>query len=115
MPAVAGLMILEAFPVTVERDGWDWFLYALSVTAAVTAIIAFLIWALELRRRPEVGFLWKWNWRIGWVWPEPPGRVVCAPGDRRDIRDLTVVPVAGGNCPCWPRSGPVTLPQGLDN
>jgi hypothetical protein len=27
---------------------------------------------------------------------EPPSRVVCAPGDRRDIRDLIVMPAEGG-------------------
>jgi hypothetical protein len=54
-------MILEALPVAVERDGWDWLLYALSLAAAVTAIVLFLPWALERRRRPEVGFHWKFS------------------------------------------------------
>src|SRR6266542_2309950 len=54
-------MILEALPVTVERDGWDWFFYALSVAATITAIIAFSVWALELRRRPEVQFRWRFS------------------------------------------------------
>ncbi len=54
-------MILEALPVTVERDGWDWLLYALSITATITAIIAFSVWALELRRRPEVRFRWRFS------------------------------------------------------
>ncbi len=54
-------MILQALPVTVERDGWDWLLYALSVIAATTAIILFLPWALERRRRPEARFLWKFS------------------------------------------------------
>jgi hypothetical protein len=47
--------------VTVERDIWDWLLYALSITAATTAIVLFLPWALERRRRPEIGFLWKFS------------------------------------------------------
>jgi hypothetical protein len=54
-------MILEAFPVIVERDGWDWLLYALSVTAAFTAIVAFWVWASELRRRPEIRFHWRFS------------------------------------------------------
>jgi hypothetical protein len=58
---VPELMILEALPVTVERDVGDWVLYALSVVAAVTAIFAFSIWALELRRRPEIGFHWEFS------------------------------------------------------
>jgi hypothetical protein len=51
-------MIVQAFPIAVERDGWDWLLYDLSAAAAFTAIVAFLMWALELRRRPEIGFYW---------------------------------------------------------
>ena len=54
-------MILEALPATVERDGWDWLLYVLSLAAAATAIVLFLPWALERRRRPEVGFHWKFS------------------------------------------------------
>jgi len=52
-------MILEAFPVTVERDVWDWLLYVLSLVAATTAIVLFLPWALERRRRPETRFYWR--------------------------------------------------------
>jgi hypothetical protein len=52
-------MILAALSATVERDGWAWLQYAVSVIAALTAIVAFSQWASELRRRPEVGFLWK--------------------------------------------------------
>jgi hypothetical protein len=55
------LMILEALSVTIERDRWDWLLYVLSLVAAATAIVLFLPWALERRRRPEVGFLWKFS------------------------------------------------------
>jgi hypothetical protein len=58
---VAELTILGALPVTLERDGWDWLLYALSVTAATTAIVLFLPWALERRRRPEVQFHWRFS------------------------------------------------------
>jgi hypothetical protein len=43
---VPELMILEALPVAVERDGWDWLLYALSLAAAVTAIVLFLPWGI---------------------------------------------------------------------
>ena len=43
---VPELMILEALPVTVERDRWDWLLYVLSLAAAATAIVLFLPWAL---------------------------------------------------------------------
>ena len=61
MRAVAKLMILEAFPVTVERDVLDWLLYAVSAIAATTAIVLFLPWALERRRRPEIRFQWKFS------------------------------------------------------
>jgi len=54
-------VILNALPVTVERDGWDWLLYGLSVIATVTATIAFSVWALELRRRPEIRFQWRFS------------------------------------------------------
>jgi hypothetical protein len=47
--------------VTVERDVLDWLLYALTTLAAVTAIVAFSAWALELRRRPEVHFYWRFS------------------------------------------------------
>jgi hypothetical protein len=47
-----------ALPVTVERDLWDWYLYAASLCAAITAIVLFLPWALERRRRPEVRIDW---------------------------------------------------------
>ena len=36
-----------AVPATVERDLWDWYLYAASLFAAITAIVLFLPWALE--------------------------------------------------------------------
>ncbi len=59
MRAVARLVILGASPVTIVRDAWDWLVYAATALAAVTAIVAFSAWALELRRRPEVGFYWR--------------------------------------------------------
>jgi hypothetical protein len=55
------VVLLRAMPVTVERDAWDWLLYAVTAVAAVTAIVAFSAWALELRRRPEVKFYWKFS------------------------------------------------------
>jgi hypothetical protein len=45
--------------VTVERDVWAWAQYAVTVLAAVTAVVVFLAWALELRRRPEIQFHWR--------------------------------------------------------
>lgn len=47
------MLLPWAVPVTVERDLWDWYLYAASLCAAITAIVLFLPWALERRRRPE--------------------------------------------------------------
>jgi hypothetical protein len=52
-------MILQALSATVERDGWAWLQYALSVVATVTGIVVFSQWALERRRRPEVCFYWR--------------------------------------------------------
>ncbi len=64
MRAVIHLVMLRATPVTVVRDVWDWLLYVLTgltALAAITAVVAFLAWALERRRRPEVGFLWRFS------------------------------------------------------
>jgi hypothetical protein len=47
-----------AVPATVERDLWDWYLYAASLCAAITAIVLFLPWTLERRRRPGVRIDW---------------------------------------------------------
>jgi hypothetical protein len=58
---VPELVILQALSAAVERDEWAWLQYALSVVATVTAIVAFSQWALELRRRPEVRFSWKFS------------------------------------------------------
>ncbi len=43
----------------IERDAWAWLQYALSIIAATTAIVVFLTWAAELRRRPEILFQWR--------------------------------------------------------
>jgi hypothetical protein len=48
------MLLPWAIPVTVERDLWDWYLYVASRSAAITAIVLFLPWALERRCRPEV-------------------------------------------------------------
>jgi hypothetical protein len=58
---VPKLVILQALSAPVERDGWAWLQYGLSVVAAITAIVVFSAWALELRRRPEIGFSWKFS------------------------------------------------------
>jgi hypothetical protein len=52
------MLLPLALPASVERDVWDWYLYAASLLAATTAIILFLPWALERRRRPEVRIEW---------------------------------------------------------
>jgi len=49
----------RALPVSVERDYWDWFLYSVSLAAAISAILVFLPWALERRRRPEARIIWE--------------------------------------------------------
>jgi hypothetical protein len=61
MRAVIHLVMLRATPVTVVRDVWDWLLYAVSAVAAITAVVVFSRWALEQRRRPEAGFLWRFS------------------------------------------------------
>jgi hypothetical protein len=52
------MLLPLAVPASVERDAWDWYLSAASLLAAITAIILFLPWALERRRRPEVRIEW---------------------------------------------------------
>lgn len=42
-----------------ERDGWDWFLFGLSVIAALSAVIALWTWWTRLRWVPEVAFGWE--------------------------------------------------------
>jgi hypothetical protein len=51
--------------VVVQRDFWDWLLYALSVLAATAAVLLFAPWALDRRRRPEVRFLWELSTNAG--------------------------------------------------
>jgi hypothetical protein len=46
----------------VERDRWDWLLYIVSLATAFTALIVFLPWALERRRRPEARIIWALSW-----------------------------------------------------
>ena len=50
--------LLSTMPVSVDRDLWDWSFYAASLLAAIAAIVLFLPWALERRRRPEVQIHW---------------------------------------------------------
>jgi hypothetical protein len=50
-----------------ERDGWDWFLFGLSVIAALSAVIALWTWWTRLRRVPEVAF--GWEKPDGTAWP----------------------------------------------
>lgn len=56
--AKAAVLPLSAMPVSVQRDPWDWLLYAASLLAATAAITLFVPWALERRRRPEVRIDW---------------------------------------------------------
>jgi len=99
-----------ALPVTVERDLWDWYLYAASLCAAITAIVLFLPWALERRRRPEVRIDWALslngdpakleNWPADYVPQIIPGQAIYVRvavhnvGDRASEAALTnfVVP-----------------------
>jgi hypothetical protein len=94
----------------VERDVWDWCLYSASLLAAITAIILFLPWTLERRRRPEVKIDWGLSlegdpvnlddWPANRVPKITPGQAVCIQvavhnvGDRASEAALTnfVVP-----------------------
>ncbi len=81
------MLPLSAMPVSVQRDSWDWLLYALSVLAATAAIILFVPWALERRRRPEVKIEWALSldgdpanltdWNANEAPEITPGQVVC--------------------------------------
>ena len=51
--------VIDPAIVSVDRDVWDWFLYVASLLAAVTAVVLFLPWALERRRRPEVRYAFR--------------------------------------------------------
>jgi hypothetical protein len=99
-----------ALPVTVERDLWDRYLYAASLCAAITAIVLFLPWALERRRRPEVRIDWALSldgdpakledWPADYIPQIIPGQAICVRvavhnvGDRASEAALTnfVVP-----------------------
>jgi hypothetical protein len=50
-----------ALPVTVERDLWDWYLYAASLCAAITAIVLFLPWHWSVGVAPEVRIDWAFS------------------------------------------------------
>lgn len=70
--------------INVAKDLGDWILYYLSLGAAATAIVLFVPWALERRRRPEVHVLWQFS-RTGQLedleeWPVGT-RHEIAPGD----------------------------------
>lgn len=79
------MLILAA--ASVDRDLWDWLLYAVSFGAAVTAIVLFLPWALERRRRPEIQINWALSldgdpanvddWPADHAPKVTPGQVVC--------------------------------------
>ena len=47
-------IVIPTSAVSVQKDFWDWMLYATSLLAALIAIFLFLPWALDRRRRPEV-------------------------------------------------------------
>jgi hypothetical protein len=47
--------------IHVARDGWDWLFYGFSIFAALGAALAFWTWFTQLRRTPEVRFLWSWG------------------------------------------------------
>jgi hypothetical protein len=53
--------MIDPATVSVDRDFWDWLLYVVSFLAAVTAIVLFLPWALERRRRPEIGYSFRFS------------------------------------------------------
>jgi TnpA family transposase len=58
---MTGLATLAALPPRAPRDGWDWFLYAVTAAAAITAVILFWLRALDVRRRPETRFYWRFS------------------------------------------------------
>lgn len=51
--------------VLVDRDLWDWGFATLGALAALSAIVLFIPWALERRRRPELSFLWEVEYTEG--------------------------------------------------
>ena len=66
-----------------ERDGWDWLLFGLSVLAAASAAIALWTWWSRLRRVPEVGFRWQ---RISDDWWAPDEELTLRRAVRRVAR-----------------------------
>jgi hypothetical protein len=82
------MLLPSTVPVSVQRDLWDWCLYAVSLAAAATAIALFLPWALERRRRPEIQIDWALSldgdpakvddWPAGHAPEITPGRAICA-------------------------------------
>jgi hypothetical protein len=63
-----------------HRDGWDWLLYGLSLTAAIAAVIGFGYWILDQRRRPEV--------KVTWLFSRRPETTSLAPWPADDVPDL---------------------------
>src|SRR6266545_1144671 len=57
--ALWGIMRPMATIVMVERDVWDWLLYAGTAVAAATGTVVFPGWAAELGRRPEIKCQWN--------------------------------------------------------
>ena len=41
------------------RDTWAWIGYGVALAAGLAAVIGFVSWILQQRRRPEVAFLWR--------------------------------------------------------
>jgi len=87
MLTLSAMPLLRELPVSVQRDPWDWFLYAVSFAAAVTAVVLFLPWALERRRRPEIQINWALSldgdpasvddWPADHVPKITPGQAIC--------------------------------------
>jgi hypothetical protein len=68
--------------VHVARDGWDWLFYGFSLFAALGVSLAFWTWFTQLRRTPEVQFLWEWSNAGDWN-PNVPAKVLNAFGPKR--------------------------------
>jgi hypothetical protein len=85
--AKVATLLPSTMPVSLERDPWDWVLYAASLSAAIAAVILFLPWALERRRRPEVKIEWALSldgdpanltdWNANDAPKVTPGQVIC--------------------------------------
>jgi hypothetical protein len=93
-----GACVSDLTTVSLTRDAWDWLLYAASLLAAITAILLFLPWALERRRRPEVRFLWRFSsncdpktmedWPPDKVLDVNPGQRVLVEASIQNVGDL---------------------------